>query len=107
MPQNGANRDTFSPSFYVYLVCVRIVGVKREFVSVPNCEPYLEGIYVVKAYTWLLNSALSGDEWLSSHSGHFTHRQSIAKYPQNRRLSGSRIGPGCCKEEKSISPSGN
>ena len=91
----------------IYLVCVRIVAVKRKFVSVPNYEPHLEGIYVVKAYTWLLNLALSGDEWLASHSGRFTHRQSIAKYPRNRKLSGPRIGPGGCREEKSVSPSGN
>jgi len=44
VPQNGANEETFSPSFCVYLVCVRIVGVKPKFVSVPNYEPRLEGI---------------------------------------------------------------
>jgi len=107
MSLNGANEDTFSPSFYVYLVFVRIVGVKCKFVSVPYYEPRLEGIYVIKVYTWLLNSALSGDEWLASQSGRFTHRQSIAKYPQNWRLSGPRNGPVFCTEEKSVSPSRN
>ena len=88
-------------------MCVRIVGVKCKFVSMPNYEPHLEGIYVVRAYTWLLNSALIGNGWLASHSGRFTHRQSIAKYPRNRRLSGPRIGPECCGEEKSVSPPGS
>jgi hypothetical protein len=91
MPQNGANEEKFSPSFCVYLVCVRIVGVKPKFDSVSNYELRVEGIYeyVDKAYKWLFNSALSGDEWLASHLGCFTHRQ--IKYPWNRRLSGPRI----------------
>jgi hypothetical protein len=45
MPWNGANEETFLPSFCIYLVCVRIVGVKHKFVSVSNYEPCLEGIY--------------------------------------------------------------
>ena len=106
MPLNSASENTFSPSFYVYLMCVRIAGLKHKFGYVPYCEPCLEGIYVVKAYTWLLNSTLSRDEWLASQPGHFTHRQIIARYPQNRKLSGPRIGLVCCRKEKYVSPSG-
>jgi len=72
MPLNGVNEDTFSPSFYVYLVCVRIVGVKRKFVSVPYYEPCLchQGIHmVVKLSTELHNPAtlLSGKALPSTH----------------------------------------